>query len=964
MGEMAGTDESAMVVGRVTQLVGPPGRGEGVPWLFARCLLHAGRYETLGRDEDIDRALSDFQALPPDAPGRAKLAAILAELMLGSGTLFGSPRLSWALALADAADGDPDPMRHWPMTCAALRAGDLMVAARESRPGFDARAALHALDEYAALADGAPPYADAVESARLAVRHLLVQENPSVSEARRVTDDMRRFADRLGAPAPPSDGDPREGGNPLRDRGEIMRLMQETHTSALRSDVPAMARHAGQLHDFALRLPPGDPLRGQLNQMLETLRPLLAMLGADVPGQGESGGGTPPSEADALRVFQRAAAQPGLSDVDRAFQLVQLALAELNLDTAHSVDDAIGHLAKALELSPAHDPRRTYYLLVTGTAHLGRVERSGDPRSLRTATELLEEARDAAASTAHAMWTTISMPLAQAYRLANRRDLSRSTALRGLRGHAWGVLLESTPDEMQATARHAAEDALETARWCLSDDAAEDAATALDAGRGLILYAAAETRDLEARLTAAGHAGLAGRWRTARAADPGGEVPVDLRREMVAALSGVREDGTPVAGPGEGTSQLLDPPDTEETRSALRALGADALVYLMPGDERDGAAVVVPARAPATWLRLPQLNKSRAAAFDGFLTEAARGMTARDVRDRDSAVRDARIRVPRVLDGICEWAWDAAIGPLLADGGLGLPQDRPARLVLIPVRESARVPWHAARTRGADGTWRYAVEDAVFSYAPSARLLCEAARLGPVPLTDDGLIVADPDTGGAARELSAARLEALAVRDCFYPRARHVGRLPDGGPGPEGRGTGAEVLRWFADPEGGTVAHLACHGIVEESTAPGDSSYLLLHGGEHLAAERVLDVLVRGSGRDIALAVLAACSTGRSGRGHDEAFSLSTTLLAGRVRSVVSATWSVPDAPTSVLMFLFHHFVKEREMMPADALREAQLCMIGRRANPAAMPRRLREQLRSPQASDIASWAGFVHIGR
>ncbi|MGV9697429.1 CHAT domain-containing protein [Streptomyces sp. NPDC003470] len=966
MGEVSGTDASATVVDRVTGIVGSAAREDGAPWLFARCLVHASRYEASGRDGDIDLALADFQALPAGAPGRAKLAAVLAELMLGSGTLFGSPRLSWAVALADAADEDPAPMPHWPLTCAALRAGDLLVAAQESRPGFDPRAALRKLEGYAALVDGTPPYADAVESARLAVRHLIVQEDPSASEARRVTEDMRRFTDRLGAPDPGRRQDARDGRDPLRERGEIMRLMQEMHACTVRGDLPAMARRMGELRDFALRLPSGDPLRAQLDQALATVGPFLSMLGADGTGQGGPGGWTPPEGADALKVFEDLAARPGLSGIDRAFQLSQLALAELALGTAESVDDAIGHLTETLALSPPHDQRRTYYRFLAGTAHLRRVELSGDTRALRTGTELLEQARDAAASTAHTMWKDISMPLAHAYRLANRRELSRATALRGLRGHAWSVLLESTPDEVQAMARHAAEDALETARWCLSDDAAEDAATALDAGRGLILYAAAETRDLAARLTAAGHAGLAARWQAARSADPAGEVPVDLRRTVVAALAGVplRDDGTPAAGPGEGTSRLLDPPDAHERRAALQTLGADALVYLMPGDELDGAAVVVPARAPATWLRLPYLNTSRAAALDGFLTDAARGTTARDAADRDSALRDARIKVPRVLDDLCEWAWDAAIGPLLADSRLELPRDRPARLVLIPVRELVRVPWHAARTRAADGTWRYAMERAVFSYAPSARLLCETAWLGPVPLTDGGLVVGDPDTAGAARELPAARLEALAVRDSFYPRARYVGRMPDGGPGPQGHGTGEEVLRWFADPDGGPVVHLACHGIVDESTEPGDSSYLLLHDGEHLAAERVLDVLVQGSGRDIALAVLAACSTGRSGRGHDEAFSLSTTLLAGRVRSVVSATWSVPDTATSVLMFLFHHFLRERGMGPADALHEAQLCMIGRREKPTAMPRQLRERLLSPQVSDIASWAGFVHIGR
>ncbi|MFJ9815113.1 CHAT domain-containing protein [Streptomyces sp. NPDC101151] len=958
MGEVPGTDMSAALITLTTQTMEAVGPDERTPWLFARCWIHACHYEAHGRDADIDQALADFQALPSDVPGRAKLATVLATALLESGGLLGSPRLSWAVALADVADADPTPLPSWPKTSASLRAGDLLAAAQESRPGFDPRAALRKLEEYAAVVGDTSPYVDRVESARLGVRHLLVQENPTASEARQVTDDMRRFSSRM------SD---REA--PVRDRAEIMRLMQEMHAKTVRGDFSDMGRYLDELRAIALRQPPGDPLRTQLEQMLDTTAPMLRIYDSSVdPTQGPAAGRTGETATDAedgLRPLREAAAQAGLSRMDRAFRLSQLAAAELALHTTRSVADAVGHLTEALALSPVHDPRRTYYQLITGTAYLRQVELTGDRQALKAGTELLEQARDATASSTHVLWTAVAMPLAHAYRLSGRLGLGRSTALRGLRGHAWSVLLESTADEMQATARHAAGDALDTARWCLADDAAEDAATALDAGRGLILYASAETRDLEARLTSAGHTGLARQWQRARAAAPAAEVPVDLRRQVVAALSGVplRDDGTPAAGPGEGTSRLLDPPDVHETRAALRALGADALVYLMPGDEGPGAAVVIPAHAAATWLALPRLNGSGTAPFDDFLTDAARGMAERDADDRDRAQRDAVLKEPQVLDGICEWAWDAAIGPLL-QGHLSMPADRPARLVLIPVRELCRIPWHAARTRAPDGTWRYAMERAVFSYAPSARLLCETAWRDPVPLTDGGLVVGDPDTAGAARELPGARLEALAVRDCFYPEARYVGRMPDGEPSPEGAGTGQEVLRWFAEPGGGSVVHLACHGIVAESTASGDSSYLLLHEGEHLAAERVLEVLVQGPGRDITLAVLAACSTGRSGRGHDEAFSLSTTLLAGRVRSVVSATWSVEDAATTVLMFLFHHFLRAEGMCPADALHQAQLCMVGRRERPTAMPRHLRERLRTHQSSDIASWAAFVHIGR
>ena len=949
------TDELGIVIARTSQAIQVVGADDRAPWLFARCWIRAGRYEALGWDAaDIDSALADFDALPASFQGRAKLASVMASALLKSNTLAGSPRMAKAMALADIADTDPSPLPDWPVNSAALRACDLLVAWQENRPGFRPRAALKELDRYASIVGDAQPQATMVRAARLGLGHLAAQEGRGVAENEAVSRDARDLFDSLGP------------GSPVGHHGTVLTLLQEANAKVVRNDVVGAAEKLDRLREAVDRMPPGDPLRASVEQALASLVPFLEMLrpGGGSAAERRAEPVRPPTEAH-FEVFEEMAGRPGLPDDERALRLSQLAMAELAADTPQSVDSAIRRLTEVLSITTEHDPRLPYYLLTAGSAHVRRVEMSGNRRDLRTGTELLERAQKLAESTTHALWTTIAMPLAHAYRLSGKRELCRSTAQRGLRGHAWSVLLESSPDEMQAAARHAADDALDTARWCLTDNDPEGAATALDAGRGLILYATTETRDISARLTASGDAALAREWQQARQNHTPGEEPGELRRRVVGALAGIplTDDGSPTAAPGEGTTRLLDPPQIAETRAALRSLGADALIYLLPGDERNGAAVVIPADAPASWLLLPRLNDAGTAAFEAFLSDAAQGMAGRDAPTRDSGVRDARIKAPRTLDGICEWAWDAAVGPLL-ERHLSLPKNRPARLVLIPVRELARVPWHAARTRSQDGSMRYAMEDVVFSYAPSARLLCESAWRSPVAVTGGGLVIGDPDPAGAARDLPAARLEALAVKDRFYPDARYLGRMPDGEPSPEGAGTREEVLRWLADPDGGRMLHLACHGIVEESTAAGDSSYLLLDGGEHLAAERLVRTLGEGPDREIAIAVLAACSTGRSGRGLDEAFSLSTTLLAGRVRSVVSANWSVPDAATSVLMFMFHHFLREEGMRPADALREAQLCMVGCRKPPEEMPKRLRGHFRTRQESDITSWAAFVHTGR
>ncbi|MGA5446163.1 CHAT domain-containing protein [Streptomyces umbrinus] len=957
MSDTASADALAMVIARTTQAIETVGADDRAPWLFARCWIRASRFEEIAKDPaDIDGALADFDGLPVNLPGRAKLASVLAIALLKSGALIGSVRMPRAMTLVDIADTDPSPLPDWPIASAALRAADLLVAWQDNRPGFTPRAALRELERYTRIVGDNQPHATLVDMARRGLQHLVTQDEANVSEAQRLAKDVREFADGLGPQSP------------LLDRSTVMALLQEANAKAMRGDSAGAMEKMEELREASLRLPAGDPLRTAVDEAWNQLMPFLEML---QPGSTAGGGNTrraqyvnPASDAH-LRMFEKMADQPGIADNERALRLSQLGTAELATDTRESVDSAVKHLTQALSVATEHDPRRTYYLMFAGVAHLRRVEMTGDRRDLRTGTELLEQAWRQAESSTHALWTTTAMPLAHAYRLAGRNELGRSTALSGLRGHAWSVLLQSTPDEMQATARDAAGDALDTARLCLMDSDPEGAATALDAGRGLILYATTETRDIEARLTAGGDPALAREWAQAQQSHAADDVPGELRRRVISALAGVAltADGSPAAGPAQGTTRLLDPPKPHETRAALRSLGADALVYLVPGDELNGAAVVIPADAPPSWLLLPKLNDTGIAAFESFLFDAAQGVEGGDERTRDSALLGARTKAPQVLEEICEWAWEAAIGPLV-ERHLNLPADRPARLVLIPVRELARVPWHAARTRSTDGTWRYAMERVVFSYAPSARLLCESAWHDPVPLTEEGLVIGDPDSAGKARDLPAARLEALAIKDCFYPDARYVGRLPDGEPSPEGAGTHDEVMSWLADPDGGSMMHLACHGIVEQSTSERDSSYLLLDRGEHLAAERLVRTLGAGPDRGIALAVLAACSSGRSGRGYDEAFSLSTTLLAGRVRSVVSATWSVPDEATSVLMFMFHHFLKEEGLAPADALRTAQLCMVGHRKPPEAMPGRMRAQLRGHDQSAIASWAAFVHTGR
>jgi CHAT domain-containing protein len=288
--------------------------------------------------------------------------------------------------------------------------------------------------------------------------------------------------------------------------------------------------------------------------------------------------------------------------------------------------------------------------------------------------------------------------------------------------------------------------------------------------------------------------------------------------------------------------------------------------------------------------------------------------------------------------------------------------------VLIPMGDLARIPWQAARRR--DGV--YAVQLAAFSYAVSARMLCENAALAPVRLAATGLVVGDPDTGGRAGTLDAARLEAHAIRQAFYQGARYIGRRPDGSVSPSGPGTAEQVRSWLAnrEPAAGGMLHLACHGSFAAGLDDAKSQLLLAAagstgaGGGELSAEEILDLMAEVPDRHLGLVVLAACNTGRSIHGYDEAYSLGTAFLAGGARSVLSTQWSIPDAATSSMMFLFHYYLRHEGLPPWQALRQAQMWMLDPDPHaPGPMPAELLP-VSGRERTTVAAWAGFIHYGQ
>ena len=915
------------------------------PWLFTRAWTSLVAFESTagaGRADDVlDQALADFDALPRSAPGRMKLAArLLAAHLHDQLLLADESRLPRALALAEIAERDPRPLRDTRALCAAVRALGVAFTAKNGGADFKIDVARAEIERLAGIVGGRRPYAALVEQTRVVLRF---KENVQYNDIGEIVTMAGETAAAAGTGHPA-----------LLTRAELMRAALEGQACAMRGDIGGAARIMERVSAMAGALRDTDPLRIQTQRLGTIVGAIDAQVRAD------------PSGPERMRSVRAMLDDPALPQDQRAMVLAVLGTGVLTAGSAAptEVDTAVADLTAAVGVVQPNDPDRAVHLANLGAARLMRYDtmlgpaRHGlaDPDDLKTGIALLEQARSLAGTTAHVLWTAATSPLARGYWLAGRYADARATALLGLRGHAWNVLLQQDPAAAADAARHAAEDAIEMARMGLTIGDAEFAAQMLDAGRGLVLYAATELRGAAERLIALGEPDLAVRWREAVAVSGPARVPVELRRRVVSAIAGVPVDGAggvaaDLSGAlGAGSARLLQPPSADEIRAALRALDLDALVYLVPADEGMGFTVVVPAIGPVTRLLLPQLGPPPAADLPtGGTGDSPRDMTAHRRRDD--------------LGAVCDWAWQAAIGPVL-HGYLAARRPRPVRLVLVPMRQLSAVPWHAAR-RPAGGRMRYAVEDAVITYVASARLLCEVA--GPRPPAGEaggtGLFVGDPDTGIAdVAELKAAREEALTIRSAFYPQARYLGRLPDGTASPAGAGTRPQVVDWLLDQTGGPVAHLACHGVNRGGGNQAETSYLLLAGGERLSAESLLETLARRRGRPIGLVVLAACSSGVSTRGYDEAFSLATVLLGGGVASVVSTLWPVPDAPTSVLMYALHYFLRRRSLRPADALNAAQRWMLGQW--PGAEPEldRAMPRNRGPEPG-ITEWAGFVHAG-
>jgi hypothetical protein len=632
------------------------------------------------------------------------------------------------------------------------------------------------------------------------------------------------------------------------------------------------------------------------------------------------------------------------------------------------VDQSIRMTADASQMVGLAVRERPHLLELHGQGLLTRYSMTHEPSDLSNAIDRLEEARRAVEQEIGSpRAASILQRLASAYRIrgsAARGDVDRAVTmgLAGLREHAGDVFLQDSDENAVHVARRGISDATEMSRWFIERGRAEAAVNALELGRGMVLHAATSGAGVGQVLREAGHPGLADEWDgppEPSRPDPGRAA--DLRYRAMMAIE---------QSPAE--ARLLSPPSVRDIAAALTATGTDALAYLLPRDDSGrGLAILVDAAGAVRPVPLAGLYTGGASPVGAFL----RARRAVEAAESEAAAGEAREAWLSALDTLCGWAWRAATGPILdAVAARGARTQR--RIVLVAGGELGLVPWHAARQ---PDSGRYACQQAVLTYATSARQFVESARRRPRPWAHDPVLISDAEE---SLYLPAAGIAYLQT--AYYPAAAVFGyardKLADSVAGALAA-TPADVLGALprAGHPGASLMHFGCHGRVQ---VPVLGSSLRLGEDDEGAEIRVEVRDILGQARsartaDLApaaaggLVVLAACLTDVTERDFDEALTLAAAFLSAGATGVVAARWKVAEAVTALFMTVFHQLLNDSRLSPARALRGAQLWMLDPdREVPGGWPRVLREEAAMagrPGGPDLVSpdaWAGFTYQGQ
>ncbi|RKY10554.1 MAG: CHAT domain-containing protein [Planctomycetota bacterium] len=228
------------------------------------------------------------------------------------------------------------------------------------------------------------------------------------------------------------------------------------------------------------------------------------------------------------------------------------------------------------------------------------------------------------------------------------------------------------------------------------------------------------------------------------------------------------------------------------------------------------------------------------------------------------------------------------------------------RLVIIPHGILHYLPFAALH----DGR-RYLIDRHSISYLPSASVIKFLAARGPGK-SPRALVLANPDLGNPAYDLSFAEEEAKAVAETL--------------PGTEILLRGQATETYFKEfGRQYSYLHFATHGTFQ-SDSPVNSGVLLTRDENNDGLLNVYELY--NIPLDADLVTLSACETGLGKLNPgDDVVGLTRGFLYAGCRSIVASLWQVDDQATARLMATFYSKLQHSDKR--EALRMAQVAIKG-----------------------------------
>nr|WP_275973889.1 CHAT domain-containing tetratricopeptide repeat protein [Argonema galeatum] len=253
-----------------------------------------------------------------------------------------------------------------------------------------------------------------------------------------------------------------------------------------------------------------------------------------------------------------------------------------------------------------------------------------------------------------------------------------------------------------------------------------------------------------------------------------------------------------------------------------------------------------------------------------------------------------------------------------------LPKAPNARVIFIPQAELFLVPFPALQ----DASGKYLIQQHTILTAPAIQVLELTHQQRQRVSEKDVLVVGNPTMPSVPPEpgqppqqlpsLPGAEKEALAIAQILNTKAITGNQA-----------TKATILEKLPTAK---IVHLATHGLLDDFKGLGVPGAIALapSGNDNglLTASEILDLKLNAE-----LVVLSACDTGRGTITGDGAIGLSRALISAGVPTVLVSLWSVPDAPTALLMTEFYQNL-QTQPDKAQALRQAMLKIMKQHPNP------------------------------